>query len=195
MALPASDDFHVAGITLGANWHGGCQSNGTVAFGLVGGVFNIDWWTADAFNNDQYSQCVFATANADCAVAARVTDALNFYMLYNQGSGGLLLFKRVAGSFTSLNNFGGTVVNGDTIKLECIGTALHCYKNGSELSGSPIADATFGGGAAGIVCFGSSAASSVDDFLADNTGGAVVIVPPVGLKLRQAVKRASYFVF
>lgn len=171
MSLPASDPFSVSGITLGANWAGGCQSNGSVAYGLVGGVFNVDWWTADAFNNDHYAQCKLVTANQDCAIAARVTDALNFYMLYNQGSGGLLLFKRVAGSFTSLNNFGGTVSNGDTVKLECIGTAIHCYKNGGELSGSPITDSQFASGAAGIVCFGNSTTASVDDFLADNTGG------------------------
>lgn len=172
MALPASDSFSVSGITLGANWNGGCQSNGSVAYGLVGGIFNVDWWTADAFNNDQYAQCVIVTTNTDCAVAARVVDALNFYMLYNAGSGGAFLFKRVAGSFTNLNSFGGTVSSGDTLKLECIGTSLHCYKNGVELSGSPITDASFASGAAGIVCFGNSTSASVDDFLANNVGAA-----------------------
>lgn len=177
MALPAVDSFSVAGGTLGPNWHGGCQSSGLFAYGINGGAFNADWWTADAFNSDHYSQAGIAgTANADNAVAVRIQDANNFYMLYNPSSGGLSLFIRNGGSFTNIGSIGGTVIVTDTIKLEAIGTSLHCYNNGVELSGSPFTDATFSGGSAGIICFNNNPLLGLDNFRADNVGAPGVTV-------------------
>lgn len=173
----ASDNMHRANSgTLGPNWNGGCQIASNAAVGLSGGAFNVDWYTAIVFTSDCYSECAIAgTADADCAVAARVQDASNYYMLYNAGSGGLFLFSHDGGGFHNLNSFGGTVVLGDTIRIWPIGGDIHCYQNGIELAGSPIPDGTFTGGSPGIVCFGNSAGIGVDNWAASDG-----VAPAVG---------------
>lgn len=166
----ASDNFNRANSgSLGPNWNGGCQISGNVAIGLNGSAFNVDWYTAVLFASDHYSECAIAgSANADNAVAARVQDAINYYMLYNAGSGGLFLFSHDSGGFHNLNSFGGTVSVGDMLRLWPIGTSIHCYKNGVELSGSPIIDGTLSGGSPGIVCFGNAAGLGVNNWSASD---------------------------
>lgn len=177
-----SDDFNRADSgTLGANWNGGCQISNNRATGLTGGAFNADWWTANTVAADQFSQCEMSGgANADNAAAGRVQDASNFYMHYNAGSGGTYIFKRVGGSFSSLASFGGTIVVNDLLKIVCNGTTLQAFVNGTQVGSDVTGQTDFATGQPGIVCFGNSTSSGVDNWQGGDLATGTTLTPGAG---------------
>lgn len=135
------------------------------------------YWTADTFQNDQYSQAVVSgTASVgDQAVLNRgSTSTDRFYMCYwaHNGSTDYALFRRDPGSFTNLQSYGtGLVAGGDTIKISVTGTTFTCSINGTGQSPTKT-DATYASGTVGLLMLSGSGGAALDDWLGGPiTGG------------------------
>jgi len=171
MALPATDNFNRADAgTLGANWTD--QLNGysihvNAAEPETGSADNAAYWSADSFGADHYSQIKLTTIQ-DGGPTVRIAGV-------GAGTvdGYLLSCQAAATTIQRLDNDTGTILqsglavfsNGDTAKLQIVGTTLKAYKNGAQI-GSDQADATYASGSAGMYNYSSSAV--FDDFEADN---------------------------
>jgi hypothetical protein len=113
---------------------------------------------------------------------ARYQDANNFYGLRitREATEKAKIFKVVSGTATVLATTSTTPSNGDTLKLEVIGSTLKAYINGSEVASvidSSITAAGPGGLGWGNIALDSSVDdvngnNTVDDFVVNETAGA-----------------------
>ena len=184
MSLPATDSFTRAdGASLGSNW---TQLLNT--FGIASNKGNaqdsgnssvVAYWNADAFGNNHYSQAVFAGFGFLGMVgpAVRVTGttnvlaSVNGYFYYGRNSpdsGGIS--KIVAGAETQLVTGLSGFVDGDTLKLEAVGTTLNAYKNGALHA--TTTDSDLASGAAGLWAYEDApTAVTFDDWEGGNASG------------------------
>jgi hypothetical protein len=189
MSLPATDNFAGTGA-LSGSW---TVQEGTPA--RVGGVCQngatqgTAFWNADAFNNDQYSQCIVDVNNwkgpsvRNSADTGANTD--QYWWVSSISSG--VVYLRVNAGFTSL--FSANCASGSLAKMTATGTTIEVFDNG--VSQGTATDATLGSGSAGV---GTYASGTADDWEGGNIGGGgggSTFYPPV--RLRQAVKRASFY--
>lgn len=205
MALPASDNFTTGTDQLltaySANWS--AVSNNMWVFQTPDSVTasanaeSACRWSADAFNNDQYSQAAIEAIGSLnwTGVAVRcASGAATYYGLYPGGTGTAdsYLFKMVAGTWTQLGPTGGAWSTSDTIRLEVSGTTLTPIRNGSTYASiGAQTDASIASGSAGVCGYGDESLSAVriDNFLADNLGAAPVLLP---IPIRGAQRYALY---
>lgn len=180
MSLPATDNFNRgAQADLGANWTFAYNSAHTQALnnavGDNGGDYNIAYWGADSFGNDQYSQFLYKTG-AFNGVACRVSGSggtrTGYYVL--TGISGSRLAKVVNGTITDLIA-SGSLANpndGDTVKITAVGTTVEVFYAG--VSQGSVTDSSIASGSAGLIFFGNTA--TADDWEGGNVAGAG---PPV----------------
>lgn len=171
----ASDNFNRAdSASLGSPWvdnaaQSGCRITSNTARGGGGGSFTSAYYGGAASSADQFSEATIAVlANGDNAVAVRHhTSNDQYYMVYNQGSGGINIFLR-NGSYTNLGSVGGTIAVGDVIRAEISGSTITAKQNGVTLGSK--SDGTLTTGQPGIVTFNNNA--GWDDWSGGDLGGA-----------------------
>lgn len=154
-----TDNFNRANGGLGANWTALTDANVTdtltiVSNAVTGTAINLDsasYWSADTFQNDQYSQCVVAGTlggdNMGPTVRNQATGTKRYEYDGGVSSGQTLYYYDGATGWNTLASSGG-ITNGDTLRLEVTGTSLVCKDNGSQTL--TATDATLSSGAPGM---------------------------------------------
>lgn len=181
MALPASDNFNRANQDpLGGNWtrlYSGTTNYPKLVSNKVTGSTSsraVNYWNADSFNNDQWSEIKLNALTVYCGCAVRAlsdgSTYSNAYVFIYINSTAVKLYKTTSTSL-SLTQIGSdyaiSMNTGDTLKLAVSGTTLTPYHNGSAQATQ--SDSAFSSGAAGIICYGTSA--NLDDWSGGNVGG------------------------
>ena len=187
MAWPITDNFNRADSTTLGTMSDGVHSWNEISAGLEIvtnklksiGEDNAAIVTESHSETDYYVQAIIADAGKDPGVIARCTDFNNFY-LWQSNNGSWGLYKKVAGSFTLINNWAGS--SGTfTARLEVEGTTLRAYVDGSlKLTET---DTALTSGAPGVRVYGTGC--TWDDFeagLLTAAGG-----PPVGTLMMMGV--------
>src|SRR6516162_3997963 len=164
-ATTASDDFSRADGGLGANWTdisgGGLAISSQLVTGTAGQVTG-DMWSAQAFGSDQYSQdevtSTQLTGGQWIGPGVRLQNGgQNGYVgLYNwnNGSPQLSVFKRSGGGWAQISSVYpvSPLAAGTTLQLSAVGSVISFLENGIVVI--QVTDASFTGGAPGIVSFG-----------------------------------------
>lgn len=116
---------------------------------------------------------------------ARYASAGNYYLAHIEPGGAVQLFKRVGGSFTQLGSNGTSIVSGDELSVQCVGTAISLLINGVVDIG-PITDSAHSTGKPGI--YRGDATRLFDDFLYEvdvgGGGGSAIAVISSGYHQR-----------
>jgi hypothetical protein len=179
MALPAFDDFDRANGGLGANWTTVDTAPTIVSNECAGGDAggsSLAYWSADAFNADQYGQVVVGTGgNPNGSPATRLAATRGYLLSANTAN---VHLYRLDGneSFALLQSNSGTgVVVTDVLRLESEGSTHRVYKNAVQ-QGTNQTDGTYASGSAGVFLFGSF--SRLDDWEGGNIGGGGVTGSP-----------------
>jgi len=158
--MSVSDSFNrVDAGDLGGNWaeitHG-MQIIGAKAYGVVNFVYQWCYYSGVSWGNDHSSQATATVAGGSemgVIVRARNSSGNTGYMLLC-AIDRRRLYRADGGSYTLLQDYGGSTSNGDVLKLEAVGTTLKAYVNGVQI-GTDQTDATYAtGGAPGIFMLG-----------------------------------------
>lgn len=163
MSLPASDNFvgtnGTALTVYSASWSndkGAFQIQSNNAAANLSGDDAIVYWNADVFPNDQYSQATMtaiSTTHMGPAVRCPTVAAQTAYIEYGY-SDHISLYKAVATNFTQLASVSLTTAVNDVLRIEVVGTAISCKRNGSLLSFGVKTDSALTSGQAGMAGFG-----------------------------------------
>jgi Putative esterase len=166
----ASDNFNRANGPLGANWTpfsvGGMSIVSDQATGTAG-ADSGDFWSAQSFTSDQFSQITVTSTPMSgdqwIAVGVRVQNGgqNGYFGLYywNSGSPELMLFKRSSGSWTELTDVAtAPLAAGAQLRLVAVGNTIAFQLNGVQQVGT--SDGTFTGGAPGIMANSNTAAGN-----------------------------------
>lgn len=179
MALPATDNFTRADNSdLGVNWS---QSPGFASMRIGGNracpsntLDCCEFWNADVFANDQYSEIRF-TQKSNLGPAARIITSgtlKNAYLLLC--GGGTFFYKVVNNAWTQMGSMFSAVDINIKVKLLVSGTTLNYYRAGVYQGQTP--DSALASGAAGL--YGSSVNNDKFDFWeGGNVGGAGIPLP------------------
>ena len=169
-AASASDNFNRANGALGAGWTATSDgamviANNQVQGGTSGNTGEIR--TGETYSSNHYSQIQVATTPTGgqwIAAAVRLQNSgQNGYTgLYfgNYGNPELMLFKRSNGGWTQLGSTyaSGTLAAGTQLTLSASGSSLTFSVNGAAVIS--VTDATFTGGAPGILAYGTTTADN-----------------------------------
>ncbi len=181
-SLPASDAFtdsngtaltaHSAGGITWVNNNGVFQINTNAA---VSNSINADTMVHDAtntYNADHWSSVVLAgTISADNhGPTVRVATSAHTGYVYYAWTGRRDLYQIIAGSFTLLDSDTTSPVMGQTFRIEIVGTSITCKVDGSTTVTKTDTGITTG--SAGIAGYNNATGFRLDDFAADNIGGA-----------------------
>jgi uncharacterized protein YjdB len=139
------------------------------------------FWSANAFDNDQYSQVRIAGGLSNgsqyVTITARASGrgdaAYNAYLCYTDGlagAGHTEVAKNINGTQITLRSFATTFATGDVIKIGVVGTSVTCYKNGVAIGS--VTDAALPGGSPGVGVYGNTV--TIDDW----EGGSSATVTP-----------------
>lgn len=174
------DDFNRADGSLGSNWTTVTSMDplavaGNECIGTNSGSHNVAYWSANSFDDDQFSEMTVGAAAVGPGttywgpVVRAQVGAQSFYVMYvNNSAVGVTIYRWQAGSATQIDGGGvaPTVATpGDVLRLEIVGNALTAYVNG--VARATATDSTFASGYPGINIF--------RDGTADNwTGGPTV---------------------
>lgn len=188
-ALPASESFTGSNGTSppNGNWTNmdvGIQIQSNAAAGAGGGGYGFAYWSADSFNNDQFSEVKQVGSGAfGPIVRASGTNTLVMFDCNDTGGTRSFLYKRVSGSYTDISPLALltlTFATNDVARLEVSGTTYTMYKNGASVATQ--SDASIASGSAGVMVLNTSA--TVDDWQGgDLGGGGGCTAPPSGLML------------
>lgn len=180
MALPATDSFTASDgtalTTYSANWtlnSGNFDIQSNSLRSNTGGTETAAHWDADAFNADQYAQCVASvldTGSGRVGVAVRCNTGgtANYYGAY-WSSASCEVFKVVSGVFTQLGAAFSAPSTNDVVRLEVSGTTLTLKYNGS--SQGTRTDSDLASGAAGVSGYDSGNNGRIDSWEGGNLGG------------------------
>lgn len=147
----ATDDFNRANGALGADWNilSGTPQINTNGW-LGAGIAN---WASDTFDNDQYSEITGATLlSGSGGPACRMQDVDNLYYIFHDGSTTVGLWRKLAGGFTQLDSFSGTVNNTSVLRITATGTNIKAFLDTVEVCDAT--DASFASGGVGILSNG-----------------------------------------
>jgi hypothetical protein len=179
-----SDNFNRADGALGSNWLNSPTLSGLTivsnAVNSAGATWKTAYWNqaVNAFAANQSSQVTIPVAAAGVFTAAVVRHqaaASSYYFAFvNAGTNQGLIYRSDAGTFVNLViQPSVTVVAGDTLKLEIIGSNLTLYVNG--VAKAVATDATYATGQPGI----SANNGTIDNFAAfgglTGTSGPIVV--------------------
>ena len=142
------------------------------------------FWSANAFNNDQYSQARIAgglsSGSQYVTIIARASGkgdaAYKGYLCYTDGiagAGHTEVAKNINGTQITLRNFATTFATGDVIKIGVVGTTVTCYKNGVALGS--VTDAALPGGSPGVGVYGNTV--TIDDWEGGSSASTVTPAP------------------
>lgn len=186
MALPATDTFTgtngTALPTYSANWAanaGTIQINTNAYVAASAGNECGCRWTADAFNNDQYSQATLTakdgTSNSEVGVGVRHAAAgtATYYGYYQEGLSSGACFKNVGGTWTQLGAAFGSAGAGTLLRLEVSGTTLTVYHAG--VSQGTRTDSSIASGVAGVVAWGSATGTRCDGWEGGNLSAGTAV--------------------
>lgn len=157
--VDVTDDFNRAGPTLGSNWTTLTSTsaiNITGSDDAIGTANDADsgaYWSANTFEDDQFSQATIAVADDDgCGCLVRVqTGAETMYMLYTNDTV-CQYYETTAGSFAQLGaDVATNTVLGNVFKLRIAGDTLTGSVAGADLA--TRTDATITSGRPGILIF------------------------------------------
>lgn len=192
MALPATDDFNRADGGLGSNWTvlAGLNPLAVVSNTATGSIaLNSragEYWSADGFSNDQYSEVVISTmpvSNAGIGPAVRMSTsgANTYYWAMVWSDGRCYLYRYLTGASLFITQSAAVFVAGDTVRLDVTGTTLTVTRNGVSVISTTNGD--IASGAAGIISRidASGTLGRVDSFAADATNVAGLPAAPSGL--------------
>lgn len=157
LAFGATDNFTRADAgTLGGLWVAQTGNEwGIVSNHAVPNSFNptLDYYNS-TFSNDQCSKVVITTIGGGVGPAVRASTVANSYIaLVTEGS---VTFLRLvlAGIETTLEDYGTTASNGDTLELCVTGTTYVAYKNAVQIGDTP--DITLSTGKPAMFGYGSN---------------------------------------
>lgn len=160
----ATDSFTRADSgSLGANW----TAQSANAFGISSnqaapqGGFNVhaQYWSADTFSGDQYSEATISGLGGSSYVGVAVrcaTGAVTNYGLWVNPGGDSIIRYTVGGADTTILTMSSSAfANGDVARLEVSGTTLTAKKNGAVVG--TITHSSLSSGSPGMVAYGSAA--------------------------------------
>lgn len=186
MAYTDNFDAYLNGETLDdqANWTTGNISlqvrvkAGNGAVWPTDNVDHMDAHIAGTYADNQYSQAVVkSNSGGFWGVCSRCASGTMDYYEYNCSSSGRYLNKKVSGSNTTLASTGTGASNTDVIRLECEGTTISPFLNGSPDGGiSPQTDSAHSSGYAGLGGYG--AGDGTNGNLDTWEGGDLGAAPP-----------------
>ncbi len=176
----ATDNFNRDNGGLGANWTT-CSnvqapqisSNQVVQGSDESGAY----WSADSFNDDQYSKIKVVTSADWMATIVRFNPGAQetMYALFRDYGTTLAIYVRSAGSWTQLGSVYGPIAvpNGSTFKLSVTGETLTPAVDDVDLA--TRSSAAIASGAPG---FRVKSPAVLDDWEGGNVGGAPATVVP-----------------
>lgn len=162
----ATDNFNRSNGAVGSNWTASPDEGFDLTIlsnALKGqGGDAAGFWNANSFNNAQYSQITVTTAGNYSGVIVRGNASDYVVGQYIDGDVAIIWYN--SGGYTQIARVAHSVVNGDILRLEAVGSAFSLYVNGTlRASGSNgSAPAT---GAAGVLC---SSADVLDNWVGGN---------------------------
>lgn len=154
--MAVTDDFNRANSgTLGANWTA-TANNMAVASNSAqasASVENFDYYSGVSWNSDHTSQAVYRENASDTIMYLTVRhqpggDWYGLLLHSIPGDRRINFYKRVGGVVSDLGGIAGRPTDGNTFKLEIVGTTLSAYDNGVLIDDVVVSDLT--GGAPGI---------------------------------------------
>lgn len=176
MALPATDNFNRANGGLGANWStptGGSAlaiTSNAVYRGSV--AYCMQYWNADAFANDHYSECTISTsAYQVMGPAVRMqSGSSDCYFLFASVGGttvaiGYMLNKAYNSTLASFNV---GFANGALLRLQAVGSTLTAFVDGNNVGN--VTDTNLASGYPGL--HNASGVGSLDNWQADDVASA-----------------------
>lgn len=136
--LSIADSGHVWTVHTGTFTTTGTRAKVTVVAAAPDYAFaTVDLTVADF----DYTFTTFVPAGALRAwTPFRFVDSNNMLMIEHDAGAPLVLYKRVAGTFTSLGS-GGTGADGDVIRCNAVGTSITIYRN--AVSAIAVTEAAF----------------------------------------------------
>lgn len=201
-----TDNFNRANGAIGANWTQPPASGATlnVISNQCGvsatSTFCADFWNADTFPNDQYSEVVIGTAPTSGSEAVGVivrakTGTDEFYLGFVTNST-WIIFERSAGTYTLKVSSLSAAAPGDVIKLEATGNGpvlLVLSKNGTPITGYTTSggDLVTNGGSPGILILDTGNGLTVDNFQSESD---TVIVNLTGVSASPAIGSGSFVI-
>lgn len=190
----ASDNFNRADGAEGANWT--AQNNGfnvatNLAQGTSGAAANESFWSANVFENDQYSQVKMPTTqDGGPTLRASGTGAgNNYYQFEGKIASNTVITKVVAGVQTNLQTGLASVANGSVTRIEVVGTTIQCFDDGVQI-GTDQSDGALTSGSAGKASFANT--TTFDDWSGGNMSSAVPVPVRVGGVARPRPKRRVF---
>lgn len=156
------------------------RTGGGLGRGSIGSKDLFAFWSANTFNNDQYSQVRITGGLSSGAQYVQIIvrasgtgdGVYRNYLFYTDGMAGAghtEVAKNINGSQTTIRSFPTTFAAGDVMKISAVGTTITCYKNDVALGS--ITDSSLPGGSAGVGVYGSTV--TVDDW----EGGSLSTAP------------------
>ncbi len=143
--MVASDNFNRPDGPLGTNWVEPAASMGNMV--ITNNMVSVDpenahceaFWSANSFNDDQYSQAILTSIGAWTGVIARAdTNQDMFYLGFVFGANDYRIYGRYEGAYYKLA--AGTNVTwqvGDTLRMEVSGSVnpatISLYQNGTPV--------------------------------------------------------------
>ncbi len=172
-ASSASDNFQEPTGSLSSNWtpttDGGLTIDDGTAVGQLSGNSG-DYWTADTFTSDQYSQVTLSSTQltgtewiGPTVRAQGSNSGQSAYVgiyFWNNGSPELMLFLRDDGSWEELGNAYSVsaLPAGTVLGLQAAGSSLSLTLNGTAVI--TATDSTLAGGAPGLMTNGPAEAAA-----------------------------------
>jgi hypothetical protein len=151
---PNASSWGPAWVAIGAAINGSTAIISSNA-ATVSSASGLLTYLAQPTGPDQFSKATINTvdANAVTVVVRASTSASTYYDYLCATSGGQILRKRVAGTFTSLNTNATNCAVADVMELKVIGSILYAYRNG-VLAFPPTSDSSITSGTPGLVIGG-----------------------------------------
>lgn len=176
-----SDNFNRANaVNLGGNWTVGPIATlfidgNTCATNNIGGTSEYEYWSANTFSPNQYSEATILSVNNFSAVVVRGSAVADTYYgggcnAFSFGNNRQRIWKRIAGVDTSLAVAAATVIAAnDLVRLTVSGTLLTLSVNGVNVLS--VIDTTLATGNPGLA---SRSAGTLVHTFDDWTGGGVI---------------------
>jgi len=192
MALPATDNFtgtdedtiteYSANWTSTADWGEAIINSNRLDQPDSLGNFAAHW-TADSFDNDQYSEAdfylsgnyrYFGVTVRESGDAAAVVD---HYFINSAANDGPNMGKVVNGSETTLSSSGSIPGSGERVTIEANGTTIRWLLDDSQQASAT--DSSLATGSAGVNGWGQTLNAAIDNWEGGNLGGAAQSVVPL----------------
>lgn len=188
MAFVVTDNFNRADANpIGGAWvtvtsQGAMQLLGNVMTPASVAADSAAYYNLAMLSDNQYAQCKVTVngTSSQTGIGPMIrcsTTAATFYRVAvnHNATNNIALGKLVNNTFTSIWQRTATFVDGDTVRVEAIGTTLRVLINGVAV-GADATDSSITGGRAGVIYSSATTSASVDDWEAGNLNNCPGIV-------------------